>query len=282
MRSNYNLEKTGVGWIIPEWPAPPNVKGLTTCRWVMDNSSKVLVNPPFIKGEISNQKTNYIDFNLGLQISDDPKQVLANREKLKAQAKLPSDPFWLTQVHGTKVIEVIDKENLDLKNDSLRSPEADASIAFHPNQVCAVLSADCLPVLFCDKAGTKVSAVHAGWRGLANGVLEAAVQKLDVNPQDLLVWLGPAIGPTAFEVKEDVLVAFKDSYNAACFKQTSAETWLADIYQLARCRLERLRITDIFGGGFCTYTENERFYSARRSAKMGDTKGRMASLIWLI
>lgn len=239
-----------IDWITPNWPAPVNVKALTTCR----------------------RGNGVFGFNLALHVGDDPKVVLGNRQHLLIQAQLLNEPLWLNQVHGTNVVEIT-KLNF---SQSKTPPEADASISWLPNQVCAVLTGDCLPILICDKSGTRVSAIHAGWRGLAAGVIEAAIQKLCCPPEQLLVWLGPAIGPTVFEVGKDVLEAFQDCYTEECFKPTSKGTWLADIYQLAIVRLHRLGIVDIFGAGFCTYSDTERFYSFRRSNKTG----RMASLIW--
>jgi YfiH family protein len=203
-----------------------------------------------------------------LHVNDDPKQVTENREILRKAANLPAPPFWLAQVHGTTVVNVGDWFN------PYPLIEADAAIALAPNQVCAVLTADCLPIFLCNQKGTCVSAIHAGWRGIAAGVIEAAIQKLGVAPETLLAWLGPAIGPQAFEVKEDVLMKFP---NSKAFVSTQAESWLANIYQLATERLHQLNIYRIFGGNFCTYYDPTRFYSFRRAS----TTGRMASLIWL-
>ena len=238
-------------WIIPNWPAPANVRALTTTR------------------EQGASDTPFHYFNLALHVADDPNTVLKNRENLKRAASLPSDPFWLTQVHGTTVVNVADW------HPPYPSIEADASVAFAPNQVCAVLTADCLPILLCNQSGTCVSAVHAGWRGIAAGVIEQAVLKLPTNPESLLAWLGPAIGPTAFEVKEDVLAVFPDSQ---AFSPAGKGSWFANIYQLAIERLYQLGVSKIFGGGFCTYSDSMRFYSFRRSK----ITGRMASLIWIV
>jgi YfiH family protein len=161
-------------------------------------------------------------------------------------------------------------------------PEADASVSFIPGEVCVVLTADCLPILLCDETGTRVGAIHAGWKGLAAGVIEATVERLACMPSSLMAWLGPAIGPDAFEVGEDVVEVFKNAHTDIhkAFKAINKTKWKADIYTLARLRLEALGITRIFGGDFCTYTEQERFYSARRAAQMGSQTGRMATLIW--
>lgn len=236
-------------WIVPTWPAPLNVNALTTLR----------------QGGASIEP--YDSFNLALHVGDDPQKVLANRAQLKLQANLPQEPLWLNQTHSTRVVDVEDN-----------TIDADASVAFKPDQVCAVLTADCLPILLCDKAGTRVSAIHAGWRGLAAGICDAAVQKLDCDPSTLLAWLGPGIGVTAYEVQEDFLSAFKEYQSAETFKPIGKNgRWLADMYQLARLRLKTLGITAIYGGEYCTYQDSTRFYSFRRSG----ATGRMATLIWL-
>jgi YfiH family protein len=243
-------------WLIPNWPAPKTVVAFTTFR-----SGGVSL-PPFDS------------FNLATHVGDNPKAVQANRVYLHARASLPSEPLWLEQIHGIEVAEFT--EATLVKN--TQRIMADAVVAFNPNEVCAVLTADCLPILLCDHQGTRVSAIHAGWRGLAAGVIEAAVKKLATDGKNLLAWLGPAIGPRSFIVKEEVFNSFKECVAAQqAFKAIEAGTWLADLYQLARLRLNRLGITQIFGGEFCTYREQDRFFSYRRSK----ITGRMASLIWL-
>jgi YfiH family protein len=238
--------------IVPEWPAPARVRAVTTTRCV-----GVSVSP-------------YDRFNLGDQVGDDPGHVAVNRQRLLRLLELPAEPVWLNQVHGREVIAAEQVSAL---------AQADAACAFAPGRVCAVLTADCLPVLLCDRAGTRVAAAHAGWRGLAAGVLAATVARLSCAPDDLLAWLGPAIGPHAFEVGDEVRVAFLalDPGNAACFQPSPAGRWLADIYELARRRLRALGVTAVYGGGWCTFTDRERFFSYRRSPRTG----RMASLIWL-
>lgn len=232
-------------WIIPIWPAPSHVKALTTVR---ENG------------------------NFALHVNDDPHNVLLNRERLKLTAHLPQEPLWLNQTHSIKVVDV-DDFNAQ-KNPTV---DADASVAFKPNQICAVLTGDCLPILLCNKTGTCVSAIHAGWRGLAGGIVEAALEKLNCDPDTILAWLGPAIGPTVYEVQDDFLAAFEDYQSEKTFKPTKNGRWLANMYALATERLKRLGVTAVFGGDFCTYQDSTRFYSARRS---GITTGRMASLIW--
>ncbi len=239
-------------WITPSWPAPVNVHALTTLR---------------TRGQSLTLNANVYST---LAIAPKLQVAIAMGEQLKIHAKVPADPFWLSQVHGTNVVKVSDY--------SLPYPivEADASVAFNDNEICAILTADCLPILFCNQAGTRIAAAHAGWRGLANGVIEATVEKMGCAPETVMAWLGPAIGPEAFEVKEDVLVAFT-GHSLHAFKPTAQGTWLANLYQLATERLRRLGIRQIFGGEFCAYTDLNRFYSYRRSK---DT-GRMATLIWL-
>ena len=242
-------------WIVPQWPAGPKVHALITTR----NGGVSL--PPLDT------------FNLGAQVGDDTDALLANRRKLRT--KLPAEPYWLRQVHGTRVVNAAEGTHL---------PEADACIATEPDQVCTVLVADCLPVLFCDRAGTTVAAAHAGWRGLSAGVLENTVAALRCQPGNLLAYLGPAIGPGAFEVGADVLEAFTqvDPGAADCF-QTKSQTqpqehkWFADLYSLARRRLARAGVTAVFGGDLCTFRDPERFFSHRRDKRTG----RQAALIWL-
>lgn len=236
--------------IVPDWPASARVKSLMTTRG----------------GGVS--QAPWDSLNLGDHVGDDPAHVAANRARLREQ--LPAEPGWLRQVHSARVVE--------LGRDSER--EADASLTRQPGQVCAVLTADCLPVLFCDRAGSVVAATHAGWRGLANGVLEATAVAMQTPPGDILAWMGAAIGPQAFEVGEDVREAFVDRHPeaaAAFAPQTVPGKWLADIYQLARIRLNRIGVQAVYGGGRCTFNESETFYSYRREG----VTGRMASLIWL-
>lgn len=240
-------------FIIPDWPAPAHVRALVTTR----------------KGGVS--QGLYAGFNLADHVGDDPQAVAENRRLLRERHEdLPADPLWLKQVHGTTCVEV------EISDPGV---EADASWAYTPGSVCAVLTADCLPLLLCDKDGSVVSAVHAGWQGLAKGVIEAAVHTLDVAPKHLLAWMGPAIGPRAFEVGADVRDQFlaHDRAAADAFIPTIEGKWLGNLYILAQQRLNALGVTHIYGGGECTYRDAERFYSFRRDK----TTGRMASLIWL-
>jgi hypothetical protein len=233
----------------PDWPAPPNIRSLVTTR--MGGVSS----PP------------YESFNLGSHVGDTPEAVATNRAMLRLHC--PSEPKWLNQVHGKAVARA----------DGLIVPiDADASVALESGTVCAVLTADCLPVLFCDRQGTRVAAAHAGWRGLAAGVLEASVAAMQCKAENILAWLGPAIGPRAFEVGDEVREVFlRDLPEAeAAFVPAQPGKWLADIYRLARLRLARAGVLDVYGGGLCTYTDQELFYSYRRDG----TTGRMASLVW--
>ncbi len=238
--------------IVPEWPAPARVKSLMSTR----------------PGGVS--QTPWTSLNLGDHVGDDPLHVAANRAHLRQ--RLPAEPGWLKQVHSTRVVELGGEPN----------PEADAAFTCHAGQVCAVLTADCLPVLLCDRAGSVVAAAHAGWRGLAGGVLEATVAAMQVPPEEILVWMGAAIGPQAFEVGDEVREAFVAQHPqaAAAFLPHPASIpgkWLADIYRLARVRLNDVGVQGIYGGGRCTYQETDLFYSYRRDG----VTGRMASLIWL-
>lgn len=236
-------------WLTPDWPAPAHVRACVTTR-----SGGVSVAP-------------FETFNLGDHVDDDPAAVASNRQHLVDT--LGCQPAWLRQVHGIVVAEA----------DPATVIEADGNWTATPGIACTAMTADCLPALFCDRAGTRVAAAHAGWRGLAGGVLEATVKALDVAPQELLVWLGPAIGPAAFEVGGEVREAFVQQHAeaaAAFVPSANAGKFMADIYQLARIRLAAIGVTAVSGGGLCTYND-ARFYSYRRSARTG----RFASLIWL-
>jgi YfiH family protein len=236
-------------WIVPDWPAPANVKAFITTR--AGGSS---IGP-------------YAGLNLGLRTDDDPLAVEANRRRLRAA--LPGEPKWLRQVHGCDVVDA----------DALAGvPEADAAVARAANTVCAVLVADCIPVLLADRAGSAVAIAHAGWRGLARGVLERVMERLDRPPEELLAYLGPGIGPGAFEVGADVRDAFLagDAQAEAAFRPRSPGKWMADLFLLARQRLARCGITRVHGGDLCTHSDPRRFYSHRRDG----ATGRMAALIW--
>jgi YfiH family protein len=209
--------------------------------------------------------------NLGAHCGDNPEHVEENRRRFYEASALPSRPVWLEQVHGNAV--------LTLTGGEYDSKRADASYSNKPGLVCAVMTADCLPVLFCNQAGTEVAAAHAGWRGLCDGVLEQTVAQFQDKPENILAWLGPAIGPQAFEVGPEVREAFMDKdAKADCAFRPAGEKYFADIYQLARQRLANLGVTQVFGGERCTLSEKDDFFSYRRDR----TTGRMASFIWLI
>lgn len=236
--------------IFPDWPAPANVKALQTTRL----------------GGVS--AAPYDSLNLASHTGDDVLKVAQNRQRLTQY--VPTEPVWLKQVHG---ITVIDAANTSCE------PEADVAVSTTPGAVCAVMTADCLPVLLCNDSGTVVAAVHAGWRGLLDGVIEASVKAMQQPPHQLMAWLGPAIGPQAFEVGDEVRNAFvaHDADAGRAFFPQAQGKWLGDIYLLARQRLHVLGVERIYGGGLCTYTDEELFFSYRRD----DVTGRMASLIWL-
>ncbi len=236
-------------WIVPDWPAPVRVKSFITTR----------------NGGVS--ASAHASFNLGARAGDDSAAVRANRQQLRTW--LPQEPKWLRQVHGARVV-VADGLN--------ESPEADASVAREPGTVCAVMIADCMPLLLCDASGSAIGIAHGGWRGISSGVIENTVRELAVAPNQLLAYLGPAIGPQAFEVGNDVRDAFLavDSAAEIAFKPLRQGKWLANLFQLARQRLALCGVQQVFGGGLCTYSDPRRFYSYRRDK----TTGRMAALIW--
>lgn len=238
-------------WVLPDWPAPATVRAMQTTR----------------RGGCS--VAPWDSLNLGDHVGDDPACVLVNRARLRS--RLPGEPAWLKQVHGTQVVEAMPGVSPVI--------EADAAFARQSGAVCVVMTADCLPVLFCNRAGTVVAAAHAGWRGLQAGVLEATIAAMAVAPGELLTWLGPAIGPARFEVGDEVRAAFIGSNPGAAeaFVPSSPGKWLADIYLLAKHRLRAAGLTSIHGGGLCTVSDGERYFSYRRDG----VTGRMATLIWL-
>ncbi|HVS25890.1 MAG TPA: peptidoglycan editing factor PgeF [Burkholderiales bacterium] len=238
-------------WIIPQWPAPAQVRALITTR-----------------GKNGASSGPYAQFNLGGNVGDEPSAVLHNRKLLRAH--LPSEPKWLKQVHGTRVLDA---------DVSAAGEEGDAAVARQSGTVCAILSADCLPLLLCDEQGTVIAAAHCGWRGLVAGVIEQTIRAMQAPPASLLAYLGPAIGPHAYEVGADVRDAFLrgDAGAEQAFAPCASGKWLANLYSLARQRLNRLGVKKISSGDYCTHTDKARFYSHRRD---GHT-GRMASLIWL-
>ena len=252
-------------FIIPEWDAPENVKSLLTTR----------------QGGYS--KAPFDSFNLAEHVDDIPQNVIKNRQQL--MTRLPAEPVWLNQVHSNKVVDA---------SRSTIGIDADGSYTIEADCVSIVMTADCLPVLICNRQGTVAAAVHAGWRGLLNGILEQAVNKVlsagSCHPEDLLIWLGPAIGPEKFEVGNEVRQEFLNKPHLiknSLFKKSieqcftplnnNKNKYLADIYQLAKVRLLHEGIENVSGGNYCTYTEQDKFFSYRRDGKTG----RMASMIWL-
>jgi YfiH family protein len=242
--------KSMADFIVPDWPAPAGVQSLQTTR----------------QGGVS--LPPWDSFNLGDHVGDSPLSVAQNRARLAS--RLPAEPCWLEQAHGARVM------NLDGGHDG---HPADAVVSRIPGRVCAILTADCLPVLFCDRDGSVVAAAHAGWRGLLAGVLENTLTAMQKSPEQIFAWLGPAISGAAFEVGGEVRAAFleKDRGATTCFRVVTPDKYLADLYALARRRLQGCGVRAIFGGEWCTHADPVRFFSYRRDGQTG----RMASLVWL-
>ncbi len=234
----------------PDWPAPANVRAAVSTR----------------QGGVS--QGAYGSLNLGSHVGDDPVAVAENRRRFTSAMGLAQAPVWLDQVHGCTAVPA----------GGAATAQADACWTHRSGVACAVLTADCLPVLFADRAGRHVAAAHAGWRGLAAGVLESIIAALPVPASQLMAWLGPCIGPSAFQVGSEVRAAFvaQAAEDAVAF-QPDGERWRADLYQLARARLARAGVSAVYGGGFCTVSDAGRFFSHRREAP----SGRFASAIWL-
>jgi YfiH family protein len=239
-----------MNWIKPDWPLPPHVHAAVTLR----------------SGGFS--VSGYASLNPASHVNDEPEHVLANRQLIKQMLHLPTEPVWLQQVHGVQVVKA---------DQVVGVPEADASYTDQAGIVCSVMTADCLPVLFCGDNGEVLAAAHAGWRGLQAGVIKNTL--LAMKCSQISVWLGPAIGPDNFEVGDDVLNAFVTQIPKAenAFNAKSPGKWLANIYQLARLQLAELGIDQVFGCEYCTFADPQRFYSYLRD---GAATGRMASLIW--
>ncbi|MCK5191913.1 MAG: peptidoglycan editing factor PgeF [Methylococcales bacterium] len=237
-------------WLAADWPAPENIKAGTTLR----------------SGGISSGK--YCSLNLAMHVGDNPRNVIDNRKRIKSLLELPAEPMWLQQTHGSRVVRAECADNL----------EADASFSNKKNIICAIMTADCLPLLLCSQDGGYVAAVHGGWRGLLAGVIENTVNAM--QQRDLLAWMGPAIGPKCFEVGAEVCDTFihKRAEYSSAFSKLENSKWFADIYRIARITLMANGITRIYGGEYCTVTDQSRFYSYRRE---GET-GRMTTLIWRI
>lgn len=239
--------------------APSNVKAYTT-----------LITGGFSSG-------GYGEYNLASHVGDDASSVEKNRSKLIRDLMLPVAPIWLNQVHANNVISLSENNKVNsIKNNALH---ADASVTVGKGVVCAVMTADCLPVFFCNRFGTEVAVAHAGWRGLHTGIISNTLNMMESAVENISVYLGPAIGPKAFEVGEDVRKKFvnKDKMNGAAFVETSKNHYLCDIYALARIELKTAGVRLVSGGDFCTFTDTKRFFSYRRQQKTG----RMANLIWL-
>jgi polyphenol oxidase len=243
---------TALSHLTPDWPAPARVRAAFTLR----TGGASL--PPFDS------------LNVGAHVGDDARAVAENRRLIARRLALPGEPAWLEQVHGNEVA--------DLDADEVTA-RADASFTRVPGRVCAVQVADCLPVLLALRSGAAVAAAHCGWRGLAGGVLEATVRTLGAPGAELMAWLGPAIGPAAFEVGAEVRAAFlaQDARAASAFAANARGRFQCDLFELARQRLAALGVSAVFGGGICTHADRERFYSYRRDGRCG----RMAALIWL-
>lgn len=240
-------------WLVPDWPAPATIHAATTLR----------------TGGVS--EGGYASLNPAAHVGDDVLRVEQNRAIIKAMLNLPAEPVWLEQIHSNRAVKAVKTASLQ---------QADASYTDEAGVVCAVMTADCLPLLVCSADGAKVAAIHAGWRGLLAGVISNTVKAMQTpsHQADLLVWLGPAIGPDCFEVGAEVRDAFLEKspeFNSA-FRGQDNGKWLADIYRMARVELAALGITSVYGGTSCTVTEHERFYSYRRDTQTG----RMATLIW--
>lgn len=247
--------------LIPDWPAPAGVRSAISLR----------------TGGVS--QGEFASANLGTHVGDDPDAVAKNRDLLCNTLQLPSRPVWLEQVHATDIIKLAETTDPHFLH------RADGSYTDSSDRVCVVMTADCLPVLMCNRQGTRVAAVHAGWRGLSAGILRRAVSLFEQPAEEILCYLGPAIGPERFQVGSEVKAAFIDlARNAshlqlieAAFRPDTNNRFLADIYVLAKAELNTCGVTAIYGGGFCTVSDEERFYSFRRDGRTG----RNASLIWL-
>ena len=251
--------------VAPDWEAPARVRSAFTLR-----TGGVSVSP-------------YDSLNLGAHVGDAGDAVAENRRRVRARLGLPAEPVWLQQVHGIEVADldatVAPGGPVGPGRASGPPPRADAAVTRRSGRVCVIQVADCMPVLFAARDGSAVGAAHAGWRGLAGGVLEETVRKLAVPPQQLIAWLGPTIGQSHFEVGDDVRSAFvlRDPDAASAFETNARGRWQCDLYALARRRLSALGVQDVFGGGWCTYADAARFFSFRRDGQCG----RMAALVWM-
>jgi polyphenol oxidase len=241
-------------YIFPNWPAPKNVKAVATTR------------------QFGYSKPPYNEFNLADHVNDDPLMVNKNRELLYEELQLATPAIWLNQTHSNRAIYLPINDQGKI--------EADAAFTDQKQFACTVMTADCLPILLCNKAGTKVAAIHAGWRGLLGGIIENTITKMNIPGNELLAWLGPAIGPNYFAIREDVynLCLNRDRNFEKFLKKVDNNQWLADIYSMAHQILQNFGVNNIYGEEFCTFTDNQLFFSYRRD---GAKTGRIASLIWL-
>lgn len=239
-------------FIKPDWPAPPGIQAYTTRRYP------------------GNSKRPYDSFNMGLHVGDNPSDVMNNRLHLTTMLSLPSDPIWIQQQHTTIAIQA---------NEGNRNKIADASFTMQSNTICAVLTADCLPILLCNLEGTMVASIHAGWRGLCAGIISETLSAISMPPQTILAWLGPAISMQHFEIGAEVRHLFlkNDPDTAHAFTESRPGHFLADLYAIARLQLKKQGVSAIYGGNHCTYSQVDQFFSYRRD---GHQTGRMASLIW--
>jgi YfiH family protein len=271
------MTSPGAGWdaalatqsiLTPDWPAPAGVRAAMTLR----------------TGGVS--AAPYDSLNLGAHVGDDALAVAENRRRVRESLRLPAEPAWLEQVHGSAVLSLdaiaaspLPADVTPTRSDSATAHRADAAVTRRAGPVCVIQVADCMPVLFASRDGTAIGAAHAGWRGLANGVLEATITAMAQSPEDLVAWLGPAISQPHFEVGNEVRESFiaHDPAAAAAFQPNSRNRWQCDLYTLARQRLTARGLRHISGGTHCTYAEKDRFFSYRRDGRCG----RMAALIWL-
>ena len=247
-------------WLDADWPAPPAVRALTTTRHGLGVS-----------------QAPFDSFNLGIRCGDDVEAVIENRRQLGVALALPAPPHWLRQVHGVEVARF--EAGSPASAGKGDEPEADAAVTSTPGTVLAILTADCLPAVFAARDGSEVAAAHAGWRGLADGMLEATVAAMKTPADDIVAWLGPAAGPDAYEIGEEVFDAFVsgDAGAAVAFAPTRPGHWKVDLYALARRRLAAVGVTDVHGGGLCTISDPARFFSHRRDQR----SGRIATLAWI-
>jgi YfiH family protein len=247
--------------IVPDWPAPVRVRAVSTER------------------RYGLSESDFRSCNFGAHVGDASRAVATNRAALAKTLGLIDQPYWLDQVHSTSVLDLDSYYRHRPDETTGLLPAADGAVSSRVGRACVVMTADCLPVLFCDNLGSRVGVVHAGWRGLASGILPMAIARMGIDPSNLMAWLGPAISQSAYEVGREVREAFVDFDPGAAvfFEANKSGRWQADLYGLASRSLQSAGLHAIYGGNFCTYTESERFFSYRRK----NPCGRMATLIWL-